>query len=182
MTAARPTSDTVFDLKPLDRSAIAAAIEKAQHYRLLNEPLEAESICLDVLELDPENEDALIILVLSLTDQFEARLQKAFGKAQAAAGRLADAYDRVYYSGLISERRAKAHLDRGGPGSGHVAYEWFRKAMDEYEEAGKLNPESADPTLRWNTCARIIMSHPELEEEPHSPHAPFLDAGPGMHQ
>lgn len=169
----------MFELKPIDRQAIPAALEKARHYRLLNEPLEAESICLDVLELDPSNEEALITLVLSLTDQFGKRLKKAFTEAKAAAARFSSEYDKAYYGGLICERRAKAHLERGGPGSGHVSYDWFTQAMDLYEEASRLDPGSSDPILRWNTCARIIMSHPELDREPHSPHTPFLDVGPG---
>ena len=36
-----------------------AALEKALRYRLLNEPVEAESICRDVLEVDPDNQAAL---------------------------------------------------------------------------------------------------------------------------
>ena len=169
----------MFELRPIERSAIPAALEKAKHYRLLNEPLEAESICLDILELEPQHEEALVTLLLALTDQFERRLEKAFTEARKVAARLADEYDKAYYSGLVCERRAKVHLERGGPGSGHVAYDWFRKAMTFYEEAFGLHRDTVDPILRWNTCARIIMQHPELDEEPDVPHAPFLDAGPG---
>lgn len=169
----------MFELKPIDREAIPGALEKAKHYRLLNEPLEAESICLDILEVEPDNEEALITLVLSLTDQFGSRLQKTYRDAKEASARLADEYDRAYYSGLICERRAKVHLERGGPGSGHVSYDWFRRAMEFYAEASEISEDQTDPILRWNTCARIIMHHPELEQEPESPHAPFLDAGPG---
>ena len=169
----------MFELKPLEKESIPSALEKARHYRLLNEPLEAESICLDILELEPDNEEALIILVLSLTDQFERRLRKAFSDAKKVAERLEEEYDRAYYNGLICERRAKVHLERGGPGSGHVAYDWFRKAMDFYEKASAADEGNSDPILRWNTCVRIIRHHPELEAEPESRHAPFLDAGPG---
>lgn len=48
----------VFELKPLSKKAIPRAIEKADRYRLLNEPSDAESICLDVLAVDPENQRA----------------------------------------------------------------------------------------------------------------------------
>ena len=58
------------ELKPLSRDAVDAALSKAERYRLLNEPHEAESICLDVLEIDPDNQPAHITLLLSLTDQF----------------------------------------------------------------------------------------------------------------
>jgi hypothetical protein len=36
----------MFKLKPLSAEAIPAALEKATCYRYLNEPAEAESICL----------------------------------------------------------------------------------------------------------------------------------------
>jgi hypothetical protein len=51
----------MYELKPLSREAIPAALEKAYRYRLLNEPLEAESICRDILEADPENQEATVM-------------------------------------------------------------------------------------------------------------------------
>jgi hypothetical protein len=44
------------ELKSLHKDAIPAALGKAERYRLLNEPGEAESICLDILHVDPENQ------------------------------------------------------------------------------------------------------------------------------
>lgn len=168
----------MFELKPLRREALSEALEKARHYRLLNEPVEAESICLDILNLEPENEEALVTLLLSLTDQFGGHLKTTFIRAREATCRLKSDYDQAYYGGLVCERRAKVHLDRGGPGSGHVAYDWFRKAMDAYEEALQIEKSASDPILRWNTCARLIMQHPELEEEPVERREHLLDAGP----
>ena len=52
------------DMKKLSRDAIPAALDKARQYRLLNEPAEAESICLDILQADPENQQAIITLLL----------------------------------------------------------------------------------------------------------------------
>jgi len=168
----------VFELKLLRREALPDALEKARHYRLLNEPREAESICLDILQLEPDNEDALVTLLLSLTDQFERRLKIAFTQARETANRLGTTYDKAYYGGLVFERRAKVHLERGGPGSGHVAYDWFRRAMEAYQEASRIDESAVDPILRWNTCARTIMQHPELEEEPDDRREHLLDAGP----
>ena len=48
----------MFDLKPLSKDAIESALAKAERHRFLNEPDEAESICLDVLEVDPDNQPA----------------------------------------------------------------------------------------------------------------------------
>jgi hypothetical protein len=162
--------ENMFTLKTLAKEAIPAALDKAERYRLLGEPLEAESICLDVLEVEPDNQQALIILLLSLSDSFNQQLNPAFTRAKEVLEKLGDQYCKAYYGGIIYERRAKIHLERGGPGSGRMAYEWFRKAMDHYETAlNSCSPGNQDALLRWNTCARIIMGHPEVvpsEAEP----------------
>ena len=44
--------------KPLSPEPCPAALAKAERYRLLNEPGEAESICLDVLAVEPDNQEA----------------------------------------------------------------------------------------------------------------------------
>ena len=59
----------MFALKPISRDSVAGALAKAERYRLLNEPNEAESICRDILQVDPANQEALISLILALTDQ-----------------------------------------------------------------------------------------------------------------
>ena len=153
----------MFVLKTLSKEAIPAALEKAERYRLLGEPLEAESICRDILEVDPDNQKALIMLFLSLTDSFKHELNPTFAQAQEVLVRLSDRYCSAYYGGVLCERRAKVHLERGGPGSGRMAYEWFRKAMDHYETAlNSCSPGNQDAILRWNTCARILMQNPDV--------------------
>ena len=151
-------------LKSLSKEAIPAALDKARQYRLLNEPVETESICLDILEAEPDNQQALIIMLLALTDQFETELNPAFNNAKELLNRVCDGYCKSYYSGIIFERRAKTHLSRGGPGSDALAYDWFRQAMEAYEEASKSRPAgNEEALLRYNTCARILMKHPELK-------------------
>lgn len=153
----------MFKLKPLSIQAIPAALEKANCYRFLNEPLEAESICLDILEVDPQNQIALTTLLLSLTDQFGRELSRPFTRAREILNRLEDEYCRLYFRGIICERRAKVHLERGGPGSGNIAYDWFRQAMDAYEKAiDRRLSGNDDAILRWNACARIIMSNDDV--------------------
>jgi hypothetical protein len=150
----------MFQLKSLSKEGITAALEKAERYRLLNEPREAESICLDVLEIDPENQKALVILLLSITDQFGRRDRDAARQAREMLPRLHDEYDRTYYAGIIFERQAKAVLKRGAPGGEFQAYDWFRNAMDLFEKAESIRPPGNDDALlRWNTCARIIMRY-----------------------
>ena len=152
----------MFELKTLSKSAVPAALAQAQRYRLLNEPAEAESICLDVLRVDPDNQDALVTLILSYTDQFPDGAARPAAAAEKAAARLTDAYKRNYYSGIIRERRGKAVLKQDRPGAGRSAQEWLRDAMRCYEKAEAIRPEGNDEALlRWNTCARILMELPE---------------------
>src|SRR5688572_28129044 len=94
----------VFHLKPLSPDALPAAVGKAERYRFLNEPGEAESICLDILAVDAEHQPALVMLILALTDQLRQR-PGAHREALDLVPRLAGAYERAYYSGLICERR-----------------------------------------------------------------------------
>lgn len=156
----------MYELKPISKDAAPAALDRVERYRLLNEPLEAESICLDVLEADPGNQRALVMLLLSLTDQFPTHLGTALPAAREVLPRLKEKYSQSYYHGVICERKAKAHLGRRGPGDAVAAYEALREAMEHYEEAETLRPAKNDETiLRWNTCARILNRHPELKPE-----------------
>jgi hypothetical protein len=150
----------MFELKPLGPEAVPRAMEKAERYRLLNEPEEAESICLDVLAIEPEHQEALITLLLALTDQFRTGCADCSTRAQEVLPRLHSEYNRCYYAGIICERRGTAQLDKGGFGSGSFAFSWLRHAMEWYEKAEALRePGNDDAILRWNTCARIIMKH-----------------------
>ena len=60
----------MFELKSLHKEAVPAALERAKHYRLLNESGAAESICLDILQVEPDNQEALVTLVLAMSDRF----------------------------------------------------------------------------------------------------------------
>jgi hypothetical protein len=148
----------MFQLKPIHKDAVNQALEKANHYRLLNEPGAAESICLDVLEIEPENQQALVMMLLAMTDRLTKGYAVGASKAKEVLPRIKDEYQRAYYEGIICERQAKARLQQGGAGSGHDAYEWLRDAMECYERAEAIRPAgNDDPILRWNACARIIM-------------------------
>ena len=161
------TSETVtFKLKPLAKEGIETSLGKAEHYRLLNQPRLAESICLDVLLIDPANQRASIILLLALTDQFGQSSSKTANQALTIAKGLKDEYARIYYTGIVHERQGATALRSGTPGADFDAYEWYREAMEFYEKADAINrDDNNDPILRWNTCARIIMEH-HLRERP----------------
>ena len=150
----------MFQLKSLSIEGVAAALEKAERYRLLNEPREAESICLDVLDIDPENQQALVILLLSITDQFGRRDRDEARQARELLPRLRNEYERTYYAGIILERQAKTILKRGTPGGQFQAYDWLRSAMELFEKAETIRPPGNDDALlRWNTCARTIVRY-----------------------
>ena len=148
----------MFELKRLSPQGVPAAIQKAERYRFLNQPWAAESICLDVLEADPENQQALVVLLLALSDQFRDGLPDGLARARAVLPRLRDEYKRTYYGGIICERQAMAQLARGLPGYGSTVYDWLREAMGWYERAEALRPAgNNEAILRWNTCARVLM-------------------------
>lgn len=157
-TVSSSTETPTFKLKPLSKENVDAALGKAEHYRLLNQPRLAESICLDVLEIEPGNQKAKVVLLLALTDQFKQSSTKTSQQALQLANSLKDEYSKIYYTGIIHERRGAASLNSSSPGGDFDAYEWYREAMEFYEKADEINHgENNDPILRWNTCARIIM-------------------------
>lgn len=157
----------MYTLKELSSVSIETALSKIERYRLLNEPWEAESICRDVLEIDPNNHRALIGLLLSLTDQFRGKLASRVEDARALLPRLPTEYERLYYAGIVCERKGKALLNQGAPGVGPVAYEWLQEAMTWYEKAEEIRPAGNDEAiLRWNTCARLIMKHEHIRPAP----------------
>lgn len=154
----------MFELKNLSADAVGTAQEKAVRYRLLNEPMLAESICRDILALEPTNRDAVITLILSLSDQFGREGQAgSIVEAKELVPLLTDEYERHYYSGVICERRACAQFMVLSPASGHIAYDWFRQAMCHFERAEAVSPEGNDlAILRWNTCARMINTRADV--------------------
>jgi hypothetical protein len=154
----------MFALKPLTSDAIPRALAKAERYRLLNEPSEAESICEDVLRIDPGNQEALVILLLALTEQFDDGIGGHLADARDVVQRLDDAYDRAYYAGIVAERHGKAQLRRAGPAAADAAHECIREAMAHYEAAEAVRPPGNDDALlRWNACARRLM-HDRADE------------------
>jgi hypothetical protein len=155
-------------LKRISKAAIPEALAKAERYRLLNEPNQAESICLDVLEVDPDHQPALVVLILAMTDQFGTEGARGTQDVRTYVARLADEYQRAYYGGLVWERQAGAYLKRGKARTS--AYGAFRDAMALYERAEAIRPEGDDSViLRWNACVRSLaregLGPPPVEAE-----------------
>src|ERR1700684_2342007 len=161
-------------LKTISKSGIGEAIAKAELYRYLNEPEEAESICRDILAADPPNMLGLRMLGLSITDQFEGRASDPYGDVERIFDGLKDEYELSYYTGLLCERRVKAQLRAGR--APHTLLPLLERALQCFAEAEKVHPSGNDDAiLRWNRCVRLFQSHPEFESE----QVPSLEAWDG---
>jgi hypothetical protein len=166
---------TLLQLKTLSKDAIPRAMEKADRYRLLNEPLQAQSICLDILAADPENQPALVTLLLAMTDQFGPAYKIAEMEPKQVIARLKSEYDRVYYTGIVAERRAEAILDENTSDGRYLAHDYLTTAMQHYEAAARLRPAGNDDALlRWNTCARLMNSE-GVQARSEEVEEPFLE-------
>jgi len=165
-----------FQLKPISRDAIPRAVQKAERYRLLNQSWAAESICRDILEIDPTNQQVVVMLVLALTDQLAEGHAAVMRAVHETLPRITDPYQRAYYTGISSERHGRAHLHRGGMGTGAMAYDALREAMAWYEKAEAIRPAGNDDAiLRWNTCARLINANSHVAPHSESAYEPALE-------
>jgi hypothetical protein len=156
----------MFQLKPIDAQNVPRALDKAERYRLLHEPREAESICRDILGVAPRNQEAIICLTLALTDVFPAT-QNELEEARGLAAQLDDEYSREYFTGVVEERWAKALLR-----THHTiesVYTTLRSAMEHFDRADALAPDgNDDAALRWNTCVRLLDRHAFTPPEEHA--------------
>lgn len=166
-----------FKLKTISKAGIPEAISKVELYRFLNEPEEAESICRDILVVEPEHQLALRLLGLAITDQFRGDPADRYGEAEELFQALAEHYERLYYTGLLHERRAKAQMQVGR--SPHTLVPLFEEAMRCFAEAEIIRPpDNDDAILRWNRCARLLQSHPGFREEKESEMFDAHDSSP----
>lgn len=149
----------MFELKKISAEGVPEALEKAERYRLLNEPRLAESICLDILEIEPGNARAVVTMLLAITDEFSTPSSDV-NEARHLLPRLPTEYERHYYAGIICERKGKSLLGKNIPDAVYIVYEWLIDAMEFYEKAEAIRPRGNDDALlRWNTCARLIVRY-----------------------
>jgi tetratricopeptide (TPR) repeat protein len=166
----------MFDLKPISKKSIPAALDKATHYRLLNQSWQAESICRDILNTDPDNQPVIYTLVLAITDQFEGKYSKSLNDALEMAEKLTDTYQKYYCSGLIYERQAAAAFNRRTPRSGYIAYEHLIRALEHYKKAEEIRPDiNEEAILRWNACVRFLNRHNLKPSREETERQPLLD-------
>jgi len=164
-------------LKTISKAGIPEAISKADVYRSLNEPEEAESICRDILAVEPEHQLAIRLLGLAITDQFSGDAHDRHREAETLFQALVESYERLYYTGLLHERRAKAQMRVGRPP--HTLAPLFEEAMRCFAEAETIRPTGNDDAiLRWNRCARLLKSHPGFLEEKEAEAFGAFDSSP----
>jgi hypothetical protein len=146
-----------YQLKSISKAGIAEALAKVELYRYLNEPEESESICRDILAAAPQQQLALRLLGLSITDQFTGGVSDRCHEAEELFQRLIDRYEQHYYKGILQERRAKAQLRAGQ--LPHAVYPLLERALQSFGEAEKLRPTGNDDAiLRWNRCVRLLQT------------------------
>jgi len=163
-------------LKKITREGVAAALLKAHRYRVLNDSAAAESICLDVLMVEPENVEAIVMHVLAITDQFDAGRAEDLKRAEAAVSELADSYKNAYYRGIICERWAKSVLKRGVPRGEEMAFDWIDRAFKQYAIADSLKALGNDEAiLRWNACVRLLAANPKVRARAAESYEPALE-------
>lgn len=156
-------------LKSISKAGIPEALAKAELYRYLNEPEEAESICRDILAVDPDQQLARRMLGLAITDQFTGAATDRYAEVQSIFQSLKDPYERSYYTGLLHERRAKAQLHSGC--SAHILLPLVEEAMRCFADAEKIRPAGNDDSiLRWNRCVRLLEARPEFHAVHPGPH------------
>jgi hypothetical protein len=127
-------------LELIHKENISRVLEKAKHYRTLNEPELAASICQDILAVDKNNQAALIVYILTLIDQIDNKTSE---------------YEKFYYQGLFFERKARFLLSNHMGSS--FAYTSFSQALEYYYQAKDLaSSDNDDAILRINSCIRTI--------------------------
>jgi hypothetical protein len=163
-------------LKAITREGVAAALQKAHRYRVLNDSGAAESICLDVLAVEPTNVEAIVMHLLAITDQFDAGRAEDLKRAEAAVVGLKEAYKNAYYSGIIAERWAKSVLKRGVPRGEEMAFESIDRAFGWYAKADSLKAVGNDEAiLRWNACVRLLGANPKVRAGEKEAYEPALE-------
>ncbi len=127
-----------FSAPPEPKAPYRSDIREEFLYRYLNEPEEAESICHDILAIEPDHQLALRMLGLAITDQFAGQPSDRYTEVEKIFQSLTSRYERWYYTGLLHERRAKAQYRAGHPVKSLIVL--FEEAMHCFEEAEKIRP------------------------------------------
>ncbi len=146
------------DYRLIHQDTIGAVLDKARQYRSLLEPELAISICLDVFAVDENNQDALVIYILAMTDLYNHANAKVCPQTiNESIAKLTSEFERTYYTGITLERKARALLKNAMSRS--FAYNLFIQAIKIYDQAQQIAPKQRDDAiLRYNACVRTIKN------------------------
>jgi hypothetical protein len=99
-----------------------------------------------------------------MTDQFIGAASDRYLEVQSIFQGLCDPYERLYYTGILHERRAKTQLLVGY--APHTLRPLVEEAMRCFAEAEKIRPAGNDDSiLRWNRCVRLLESRDDFQFE-----------------
>ena len=156
-------------LKPISPESVAGALAKAERYRLLNEPEEAESICRDILEIEPDNQQALVSLILALTDQIPDDAQRILPSADDGSPLSSRPTIALTTAGIAWERRAKARHRGRRPRRAPIRLRMDRERAAIFRRGG-TPPRRRAMTMRFSVgtpaCVSWSRSNsaPQVEE------------------
>ena len=154
------------ELKTLEKADLDAALATAQASWSEMRADDVESICLDILEADPENQNALELLLRSRIELLKKGLPQGVAHAEELIPRLESDFDKAFFSGMLREGQARYLIEKRGKQSSNVAYSWFRHAMDNFEEAHSKDPGRIEAQLHWNACLRTLKNNPQCIPPP----------------
>ena len=155
----------------IHHQTIDGALTKARQYRSLLEPELAISICLDIFAIESNNQEALIIYILALTDTFsKVGIKQSDQRILNSIAKLESPYYQAYYKGIFHERKARGLINHSMSKS--FAYHLLLEAIGSYQVAKTLSPEDNDDAiLRHNSCVRTIQNeHLEPRQDPDDAH------------
>ena len=81
-----------------------------------------------MLKADPENQEALITLLLAVTDRFGKGYGVSDTQAKELLSRVKGEYERAYYTGILAERRAKAQARARHSRVESLCSRWFSRS------------------------------------------------------
>ena len=154
------------DFKNLESADLDAALAAAQASWAELRAEETESICLDILELDPNHRSTLDLLLRCRIELLKKGLPQSVARAQELIPQLDSDFDQAFYSGMIREAQARYLLEKRGRATSGVAYSWFRHAMDDFAAASNLDAGRVEPKLHWNACLRTLENNPQCVPPP----------------
>ena len=142
-----------YRVKRISTAGIAEAIAKAELYRSLSEPEEAESICRDILTIEPQHQ--LALRLLGLPDRSVHRSWvRSYREAEEIFQQL---NDRMNGTTTLGSRTSDARKRSSKPGNCLLTVQALRTGSYLSQRLRNSPAENDDAILRWNRCVRLLQ-------------------------